>query len=181
MSFDAVGRRYARALFELGKEEGSLSGLSTTFASMAEAYQGSAELREVLDNPLVPEEKREAILIELAEKIGAGETAKRALRLIARHRRLRALPDIARHLARVVDDDAKIVRAQVISAAPLSEAYLARLKAEIEKATGNKVTVETSVDPSLIAGVITKIGDRVVDGSALTRLRSLRSSTTELS
>jgi F-type H+-transporting ATPase subunit delta len=181
MSYDAIGRRYARALFELGKEEGNLPALQQNFADFAAAYAASAELREVLDNPLVPEKPREAILVEIAQKVGAGETAQRGLRLIAQHRRLRALPDIARHLSRLVDDDAKVVRAEVISAAPLSEAYVQKLKAEIEKVTGNKVTIERTVDPSLIAGVVTKIGDRVVDGSALSRLRSLRSAPTDLS
>ncbi len=180
MSYDNIGRRYAKAIFDLGKEEGNATALATQIGDFAGAYAASSELRDVLDNPIVPDASKKAILVDLAQKIGASETAQRALRLIAQHRRLRALPDIARHLARLVDADNKVVRAEVTSAAPLSETYLGRLKAELEKATGNKVTISTSVDPSLIAGVVTRIGDQVIDGSARARLRGLREATTAL-
>ncbi len=179
VSYDAIGRRYARALFDLGKEENNLPTLASNFVDIAATYHASQELRSVLDDPLVAHETRTKILADIATRIGAAPTAERALRVIAGHRRLRALPDIARHLTRMVDDDAKVVRATVHSAGPLSDAYLARLKTELEKATGSKVTIEHTVDPSLIAGVVTQIGDRVVDGSALARLRSIRA--TELS
>lgn len=176
MSYDAIGRRYAKAIFELGKEEGNLSTLASNFNEFAATYDASAELRGVLDNPLVPESDRTAILTEIAQRMGATSTAQKALRVVALRRRLKALPDIARHLRRLVDTDEKLVRVVVTSASALTDGYLAKLKAEVEKATGNKATVEHSVDPSLIAGVITKIGDRVIDGSALSRLRTLRSS-----
>ncbi len=177
MSYDAIGRRYAQAIFELGKEEGALTALATTFNEFAETYEASLELRNVLDNPLVPEAQRSAILGEIAQRMAASNTAQRALRVIAARRRLKALPAIARHLGRLVDQDEKLVRVVVQSAGPLTEGYLAKLKAEVEKATGSKATVVHSIDPSLIAGVITKIGDRVIDGSARSRLRTLRSTT----
>lgn len=177
MSDDAVGRRYAQAIFELGKEEGSLAALSTAFTEFAGAYESSAELREVLDNPLVPDTQRTAILNEIAQRMGASNTAQRALRVISARRRLKALPAIARQLARLVDTDEKLVRVVVTSAGPLTDSYLAKLKAEVEKATGSRAIVQHSVDASLIAGVVTKIGDRVIDGSARSRLRTLRSST----
>jgi F-type H+-transporting ATPase subunit delta len=174
VSYDAIGRRYAKAIFDLAKEEGSLAAVSTAMNDLAGAYTTSSELRDVLDSPLVPDDARNSILVELASRVGANDTAKRALRIVGLHRRLRALPDIARHLAKLVDEDAKIVRAIVTSAGPLSESYISRLKSEIERATGKKVNVVHTVDPSLIAGVITQIGDRVVDGSARSGLRSLR-------
>lgn len=180
MSYDNIGRRYAKAIFDLGKEEGNAPALATQIGAFANAYDESADLRSVLDNPIVPDDAKKAILVDIAQRIGANDTAQRALRLIAQHRRLRALPDIARHLGRLVDADSKVVRAEVTSAAPLSETYLGRLKAELEKATGSKVTISASVDPSLIAGVVTRIGDQVIDGSARSRLRALRESTTTI-
>ncbi len=178
MSYDNIARRYAKAIFDLGKEEGNLAALSTQIGDFAAAYAESAELKNVLESPVVPDASKKAILVEIATKLGASDTAQRTLRLVAHRRRLRALPDIARHLARLVDHDAKVVRAVVTSAAPLTETYIDRLKAELEKATGNKVTITHSVDPSLIAGVVTRIGDRVIDGSARARLRGLRDAST---
>src|SRR5262249_20765386 len=96
------------------------------------------------------------------------------LLLLLRKHRFTALPEIARALSRLVDDDANLVRAQVTSAAPLSEAYLGRLRAELEKATGKKVVIAHSQDPSLLGGAGTRLGDRLIDGSVRARLASFR-------
>jgi F-type H+-transporting ATPase subunit delta len=174
MSYEAIARRWALAIFELAKEEKSLPEIQRGLASFAELYASNAELASVLDNPLVPEPEREAIIREIADKMGLPETARSTLRLLTQKRRLRALPDIARDLARLADEDANVVRAEVTSAAPLTEAYLGRLRAELEKATGKKVILAHMQDPSLIAGVVTRIGDQVIDGSARARLASFR-------
>ncbi|HVY46849.1 MAG TPA: ATP synthase F1 subunit delta [Minicystis sp.] len=176
MSYEAVARRWAHALFELGKETSSLVDLNKDVRAFADVYASSAELRDALDNPLVPEPSREAILVDVAGRLGVGETAKNTLRLLAQKRRLAILPDLARQLARLTDEDANLVRATVTSAAPLSDAYKDRLRAALEKATGKKVTIAHEVDPTLVAGVVTKIGDRVIDGSLKARLQGFRES-----
>jgi F-type H+-transporting ATPase subunit delta len=174
MSYDAIARRYARAIFELGQEEGQLSAIADQMASVADVYAQNLELRTVLENPMVADDARQAIVDEIASRLSVGSTPKRALRLITKQHRLRALPDIARHLSRLVDAEAKVLRAEVVSAAPMNEAMLARLRSEIERATGSKVVLSHSVDASLIGGVITRIGDRVIDGSLRTRLLGFR-------
>lgn len=174
MSYDAIGRRYARAIFELAKEEGSLAGVAKQLADFSEVYESSRELQHVLENPLVEESARSAVVAEIAARIGVTGTAERALRLLTRQRRLRAVPDVARHLGRLVDEDAKVVRAHVTTAAAAAPGYLDKLRAEIESATGLKVVLTSSVDASLIGGVITTIGDRVVDGSLRSRLHAFR-------
>jgi len=84
------------------------------------------------------------------------------------------VPEISRQLAKLADEDGQIVRAEVVSAGPLTEAYLDKLRAELERATGKKVLIEQRQDKSLIAGVVTKIGDQVIDGSARARLANFR-------
>jgi F-type H+-transporting ATPase subunit delta len=174
VSYEAIARRYAQAVFELGKESGGLAGLSSQITALAEVFSGSAELREVLTNPLVDDPAREAILVEIAHRLGAGEIATRTLRVLAQNRRLRALPDIARALSRLVDEDAKRLRATVTSAGPLGDGYLARLRAELEKVTGHEVQLTARTDPQLIAGVVVQIGDRVIDGSVRAKLARFR-------
>jgi F-type H+-transporting ATPase subunit delta len=176
MSYEAVARRYARAILELGKEGGNLPAISRELTEFAGMYAENEEFRSILDNPLVAEESREAVLVEIAGKMGLSQTSVSALRLIAKRRRLGAVPDIARQLARLADEDANLVRAVVTSAGPLSESYLNDLKAALEKSTGRKVAVVHHVDPSLIAGVVTQIGDQVIDGSVRARLASFRDS-----
>jgi F-type H+-transporting ATPase subunit delta len=155
VSYEAIGRRYARAIFDIGKEEGNVAALAADLQKFAQVWTSSDELVSVLENPLVALEDREAIVLAIAARLDAKETTKRTLRLVTRNRRLRALPDISRQLSRLVDDDAQVLRAHVTSA-------------------GKKVVLESSVDPSLLGGIVTKIGDRIVDGSLRTRLALLR-------
>ena len=176
MSYDAIARRWARAIFEIGKETSAVSRLETDISAFAQTYSGNEELRGVLDNPLIPDASREAVILDIAGKMALSDTAKSTLRLLAKKRRLVALPDIARQLGRLADEDQNIVRAEVQSAGPLSDDYLAKLRAELEKATGKKVVVTHQRDPALIGGVVTKIGDRVIDGSVRARLTGFRES-----
>ena len=176
MSHENIARRWGRAVFELGKESNSLAALNRDMASFAELYSSSAELSSTLENPLVPEPAREAILRDIAARLSLSETATSTLRLLSKKRRIVALPEIARHLARLVDADSNVVRAEVTSAGPLTEAYLNRLKGELEKATGKTVVVTHKQDKSLIGGVITRIGDQVIDGSVRARLDGFRES-----
>ena len=176
MSHENIARRWGRAVFELGKESNTLAALSRDMDSFAETYVGSPELSGVLENPLVPEPAREAILRDIAARLSLSETATSTLRLLAKKRRIVAVPEIARQVARLVDADSGVVRAEVTSAGPLTEAYLTRLKGELEKATGKTVVIAHKQDKSLIGGVITRIGDQVIDGSVRARLAGFRDS-----
>jgi F-type H+-transporting ATPase subunit delta len=89
-------------------------------------------------------------------------------------RRTRALPYVARWLRELADERQGLLRAEVITAAPLSDAYYGRLQSQLETMTGKRVVVDRRTDPSVIGGVVTRIGDRVFDGSLRTRLQSLR-------
>lgn len=174
MSFEAVAKRYAQAIFELGVESSSVSTLADDVKKIADAYASSAELRGALSNPLVSAASRTAVLNELSSRLGLTPLAKNAIGLLASRRRLPALPALARELARLSDERAGITRAVVTSAAPLSEDYCRKLTQELEQITGKKVLLVRKHDPSLLAGVVTSIGDRVIDGSARTRLREIR-------
>lgn len=176
MSYDAIARRWARAIFELGKETNTVARVNEDIGSFAAMYASNAELSGVLDNPLLPEAQREAVIVEIASKMGVSDTAKGALRLLAQKRRVAALPLIARQLARLSDDEQNILRAEVTTAGVVGDDYLSKLRAELEKATGKKVSIVHRVDKSLIGGVVTRIGDRVIDGSVRTRLSSFRES-----
>lgn len=181
MSYETVARRYARAVFELGKESRELAPLSAQMTALGEVFASSQELRDVLTNPLVADEAREAILTDIGKRLGAGDIALKTLRVLAQNRRLAALPEIARSLSRLVDEDSRTLRAIVTSAGPLSEAYLGKLRGELEKATGQKIDFTVHKDPALIAGVVVQIGDRVIDGSARSKLQRFRESLAQTS
>lgn len=169
----AVAQRYAKALFHLGEETGQLEALVGELGRAGLAYEDSAELRAALENPLVPHAAKKGILTEVAQRLSLGASAKNTLLLLSDRRRLRALPAIVRELRILSDKKRGVVRALVSTAKPLGSAYLDRLKVQLEKMTGKKVELDVTEDPSLLAGVVTRIGDRIYDGSLRSRLREL--------
>jgi F-type H+-transporting ATPase subunit delta len=176
MSVSIVARRYAQALLELGVEQGGLDKLVEDLATIAGAWETSHELRNALENPLVSHAAKKAVMAELSEQIAATPTMRNVLLLLVDRRRTKTLPYLARTLRELADARKGVVRAEVTTAAPLGDAYYARLQTQLEKMTGKRVVVDRVTDPSLIAGVVTRIGDRIFDGSLRTRLQSLKDS-----
>ncbi|MBK9001708.1 MAG: ATP synthase F1 subunit delta [Myxococcales bacterium] len=176
MISSAVIERYARAIFELGVETGQLTQLTDQVRQFAAAYASSRELRMVGENPLIPEEQRDAVIKEVGTRLGLTELGLNAVRLLAQRRRLSALQDVAKRLGGLADEKAGIVRAKVVSAAPMTEDFYSKLAQKLEAKTRMKVVIERAQDPSLIAGVVTKIGDNTIDGSLRGRLQALERS-----
>lgn len=168
-----VARRYAKALIEIGTETSTLQALVGEITSVAEAYASSPELQRALDNPLVAHEAKKAILTEVAERAGVSVVTKNTLLLLGDRRRLHALPAIAQLLREMSDAKQGVLRAEVTTAVRLSDAYYEKLQAQLEKMTGQKVAIDKTEDPSILAGVIARIGDRVYDGSLRSRLTEL--------
>jgi F-type H+-transporting ATPase subunit delta len=175
VSAERVAQRYARAIFDLGVDGGNLPALVDDFRRLAELCAQSPELDRLMGSPLVGEEARVATMDELADKVGISPLAKNALGVLTRRRRVFALPAIATELDRLADEKSGVARVIVISAERLPDSYRERLVEELASMTGKKVVLEQKLDPDLLAGVVVRIGDRVIDGSARTRLSELRS------
>lgn len=170
----AVARRYARAIFDLGLEGGNLETLVADIDRFADAYRSSDELRAALTDPLVALESRRAIVRDIAQRLSLGDVARSSVLFLLDRRRLEALPDIAEELRRLGDERKGVVHAEVTVAAPLDASFYTRLQAQLERLTGKRVVLERREDPSLLAGVVTRIGDVVYDGSLRARLDGLR-------
>jgi F-type H+-transporting ATPase subunit delta len=174
VSVSIVARRYAQALLELGVAENKLDEIVDEIAAAADAWETSPDLRNAIENPLVAHEAKKAVIGELADRIGANVTARHTLLLLVDRRRMKTLPYLARTLRELADARKGVLRAEVTTAAPLSDEYYAKLQARLEKMTGKRVVVERRIDAALIGGVVARIGDRIFDGSLQTRLQSLR-------
>jgi F-type H+-transporting ATPase subunit delta len=168
-----IADRYARAIFELGVEDGSIQPLTDQLQGFAATYAAELELRSVLENPVVPAETRDTVLRQVAARLNLGAVALNSVRYLASRRRLTILPDIAKRLSELADDKAGVARAQVTSAGPLPESFYSRLAEELGALVGRKVVLERRQDPSLIAGIVTRIGDNTIDGSLKGRLEEL--------
>jgi F-type H+-transporting ATPase subunit delta len=173
MSQAPVADRYARAIFELGVETSQLPQITEQVRRFAQLYTGSAELRAVLDNPVIEAEKRDAVLADVSARLGMSGNALNLIRLLASRKKLRVVPDIARRLDRLSDEKAGVVRATVTSAKPMPDSFYQKLVSELESATSRKIVLERREDPTLIAGFITRIGDNTIDGSIRGRLNEI--------
>jgi F-type H+-transporting ATPase subunit delta len=169
----SVAERYAQAIFELGIETGGVTALIEDVRRVAELYDQSEELRKIMNNPLIPESDRLATVNELSDRLGLTDLGKNAVGLLTRRKRMSALSGIAHELDRLSDRRAGIVRATVVSAEPLSEGFAEKLAEELKGMTGKRVVLDRRHDPELLAGLIIRIGDQVIDGSARTKLAEL--------
>lgn len=176
MSMAGLARRYARALLELASEQKQIDRVGKDLNELAAMWAASEELRELFGNPQFGLAARKSVLTELLTRAGVSPTVRNAALYLADHNRVAALPEIARAFAALAERAEDAVHAEVTSAAPLSEAYYAQLQRALEQATGKKVTIERKTDAALIAGVVTRVGDRVFDGSVRTRLAELKES-----
>ena len=170
----AVARRYAKALMELGHESGTLDALVAEIGAIGDAVSQNAELRSLLHNPEVSRAARKSILIEIAQRLGAGTIARNTVAFLADSGRLDILPAIAQALREQAARRAGILRASVTSAIALDDAFVSRLTQALERRFKQRVVVSRTVDPTLLAGVVTRVGDTVIDGSLRARLRDLR-------
>ena len=176
MSNQGVARRYAKALFELGTEQNALDKLTQDVRAVGDTVAKNPELTLVLTNPTVGPAVRKAILNDVVNRLGVSPTVKSAVFLISDHGRAALLPRIADVLADLADERAGKVKAEVTSASPLSEAQYTRLTTALERLTGRKVSLVRKVDPAIIGGVITRIGDKMYDGSVRSRIEEIRQS-----
>jgi F-type H+-transporting ATPase subunit delta len=171
----SVPRRYARALFDIGLAKGSFELYGKELEALADIYQRSPELRHALENPIFQLAQRRKLLEAVLPRIGASAETQRLALLLLDRQRISILPGIARAYREMVDQQLGRVRATVTTAKPLDPAALVSVQRALERRTGKKVIVTTEVDPSLIGGLVARVGDLLLDGSLRSRLESLRS------
>jgi len=168
-----VAHRYARAILELAAEANQVAPVAQQLQRVAEAYASSEELRSVLADPVIDEEKRSRILSTLAQRLGLSPLLQNALGVLQAKGRLVALPDIVQNYLQLADEQAGLLQASVASAVPLSDNQVQSLKSELERLTGRKIALERHHEPGLLAGVVARIGDHVIDASLKGRMEEL--------
>jgi len=171
----AVSKRYARALFALGTEQGTTAETGKELAAIAEGF-ATPPLRTFADDTTLDRRTRVQTTAKLAEALGVSRLLANFLGVLAEHGRLRALGAIASEYERLEDRQLGRMRARIRSARPLSEASRKRILAVFAERTGKQVLAESDVEPSLLGGVVVEIGGRVFDGSLRVRLERLQQS-----
>jgi F-type H+-transporting ATPase subunit delta len=167
----SAARRYAEAVFELAKEEDRLDGWDRDLAHMARAFTNGDEALW-LQNPEIPLTDKEALLDELLAD--TSEEARNLAKLLAGRGRGYLAPQILAAYRRDVEQERGIAHAQVTTAVPLSAQEQTAIHDRLVRVTGQQVTMELDVDPTIIGGIIVRIGDKLIDGSARARLIELK-------
>ncbi len=169
-----LARRYAKAIFDIGSEQGGLDKLGADLRAFASALKESPELAQTLSSPAIRRGDRRKVIDALLTRFGTVTTTRNTIYLLLEGERFSALPMISRELDRMIEEKAGRVSAEVTSAKPLDPSQLSQITAALEKLSGKKVSVSTRQDPDLLGGVVAKVGDTVYDGSLKTQLRTIR-------
>ncbi|MBT8495308.1 MAG: ATP synthase F1 subunit delta [Deltaproteobacteria bacterium] len=174
MSAGSLARRYAKALMQLGEEQNNYEKLGSELSVLAGAMTASDELRDTLTNPLFQRSDRQNVIEAVLARIGASPTIKNFSLLLLDRERLAAVPAISRELDGMIDDKIGRVNAEVWSATKLNPGQEAQIRTELEKLSGKTVDMTSSHDPSLLGGVVARVGDVVYDGSLKTQLQHIK-------
>jgi F-type H+-transporting ATPase subunit delta len=170
---DALVRGYAEALFTVAAAEDELPAVEDELYAFAKTLATETRLREALTDPALPAENKKALVRDLLGE-RANPLTVNALGFLIDQGRAREIGKIAEGLAEVAAVRRAHAVAEVRSAVPLDEGQQQRLASALSRATGRQVEVKVVVDPTVVGGVVAKVGDEVFDGSVRTRLDEAR-------
>jgi F-type H+-transporting ATPase subunit delta len=169
-----VAERYANALFELALEAGGLDAAEADLKRFAGLIAESDDLRRLVRSPVFSADDQYRGIAAVLDKAEIGGLVANLIKVAAKNRRLFAVPDMITAFGRLLARHRGEVSAEVTSAEPLSDKHVAELKAALKASLGKDVALKAEVDPSLIGGLIVKVGSRMIDGSLKTKLNSLK-------
>ena len=175
MSLRTSATRYAKALLDVAvAEQLDTAAIERDLASVVGAMNRHAELRRAFTSPGIPQSVRMNVVHAFAAQSGIKGPLAKLLSMLAERGRLDLLPLMLDVYRERLLAHGNVVRARVTSAAPLPAGKVQQLEASLAGLTGKKVQLETSVDPSIIGGVVTRIGSTVYDGSIRTQLQKMK-------
>jgi F-type H+-transporting ATPase subunit delta len=162
--------RYATALFELAEADKSLDTVASELQRLRDLIAGSGDLQRLIRSPVISRDDQRRAMEAVLATLGSSDLTRRFIGLLAQNRRLFALPDIIAAFVRRLANRRGETTAEVTSASVLSKDQLASITSALKKAVGTQVVLATRIDPSLLGGLIVKVGSRMVDSSLKTKL-----------
>lgn len=172
----SVSRRYAKALMLIGEEDGNADQYRRELDEIVTLFDTSAELEQTVTNPLFDKTDRRNVLGAVLKKTTFSVVMKSFLVLLFDKGRIGFLRDISTFYKKLADELNGVVHATLVSATELSADATDKIKQGLAKRTGKDIILDVEQDPELIGGIVTKIGDLVLDGSVRTQLFNMRES-----
>jgi F-type H+-transporting ATPase subunit delta len=175
LAADTIAKRYGKALSQLCDATQNHTAIFQELKGFVVLYNSSDDLQEMVCNPVVEQNAKKETLQIIVEKMGLSQLAKNFLLYLVDRQRLEYIEAILDDFEGHIDRAAGRVRAEITSATPLSTEEQSRIKAVLMKVSGcSEVVVETRVDASIIGGLVTRIGNVVLDGSVQNQIESMR-------
>ena len=170
----SIASRYAQALFEIAKEENGLKALEADTDALGAALAASPELASMIASPVVARDEQASAMAAIAAKMGLSGVMANTIALMASNRRLFVLPQLVSDLRARIAAEKGEVTAEVTSATALSAEQSKALAASLKAKVGKDVKLHTTVDESLIGGLIVKLGSSMIDTSVKAKLAALQ-------
>lgn len=171
-----IARRYAKALLLIGKEDGQTEIYREELGRFADLIRSNEALERAISNPLYDIESRKKVLNVLIEKLEVSNVMESFLILLFDKGRIKFIDNINDYFHQMADELKGIVRVNLVSATDLPSETVEKIREALYQRTGKDVVLQVEQDSSLIGGVVTKIGDLVLDGSIKTQLLNMRES-----
>lgn len=165
--------RYATALFELARDNRQIEAVSASLDKLKQALEQSPEFSQLTTSPLIGREEGTRAALATADALGLDPVTKNFLGVLGRNRRLGALRDVIRNFAKLSAAHRGETTAEVTSAHALSDDQVAALKLKLRSVLGRDVAVDLRVDPSILGGLVVRVGSRMIDSSIKTKLDTL--------
>ena len=165
--------RYATALFELARDGKMIDAVEASLTTLRAAIDQSADFKALTTSPLIARGAATKAVAAVAKQLKIDPTTANFLGVLAENRRLGQLPAVIRAFRQLAASHRGETTAEVTSAHPLDDDQVAALKQSLRQRLGREVSVDLSVDPSLLGGLVVRIGSQMIDSSIKTRLNSL--------
>ncbi len=172
-----MGSRYARALAEVLFTPGAAvkpEDAVVQLRQLEDLIAGSAELRAILETPAIQNSRKRAVFGKFAEELGVSTTIRNFLFVLLDHRRIAHLAEIRSAFEGLIDEHLGVARADVTSSEPLDQKQTLKLQSDLNQLSGKQVKMKFTVDPSLLGGIMARIGSTLYDGSIRGQLEGMR-------
>jgi F-type H+-transporting ATPase subunit delta len=176
----SIAQRYATAVYDLAKEDKKVPQIEKDLDALQSSLGDSEDFRNLIHSPIYTREEQSDSIAAIAKKMKLSPTMSNMLALMAQKRRLFVLPQMVTALRETIATDKGEITADVISAQPLTKEQSDKLAKSLAETSGKKVTLNKTVDESLIGGLVVKLGSKMIDTSIRSKLNSLQNAMKEV-
>ena len=176
MKQQIIAKRYSRALFAIGQEQGAdaLKKYGEELGAFAELVKGEPVLLRIFKNPVIRVEDKKSLLKKILDKMGASQVVKNFFMLLAEKKRLPYILDIRDYYQKLLDEYEGVVRGRLVTAIELKDDKKENIRQSLEEKMARKFILDFSVDKEILGGVVLKVGDKVYDASLRAQLNILK-------